>query len=318
MKTSATKMCAWVNILRMWGRTGFPQDRSPFRNYFSLFHEMNLQDHHDKVVNDRDRGNNEMISMAGPCSENCLPFAPPHVTYFTPSNELTHAPTWLHVYNTLTTYLIIFSWFPAWDLTSFQFFRKNLRVLSSSTRNPKRRKQVLFLRSTSSSPITLGTMKLSSMKIFSSAVSSFPSSHSRRTEGKAVSASRDCNQSLLLLSSSESPNDNIHLQNVKRDIIVVESPPSLTSVLNQTGLDQLLLVLDAPLLLLGRRCLDAHARPSCWTPLQFLLIIKNQIYGPGEVITLKPSILGATWLFLQVKAPARLSAAIARGFFCWL
>ena len=65
-KTSATKMCAWVNILRMWGRTGFPQDRSPFGNYFSLFHEMNLQDHHDKVVNDRDRGNNEMISMAGP------------------------------------------------------------------------------------------------------------------------------------------------------------------------------------------------------------------------------------------------------------
>ena len=66
MKTSVAKMCAWVNILQMWGRTGFPQDRSPFGNYFSLFHEMNLQDHHDKVVNDRDRGNNEMISMAGP------------------------------------------------------------------------------------------------------------------------------------------------------------------------------------------------------------------------------------------------------------
>ena len=37
-----------------------------FWELFSLFHEMNLQDHHDKVVNDRDRGNNEMISMAGP------------------------------------------------------------------------------------------------------------------------------------------------------------------------------------------------------------------------------------------------------------
>ena len=37
-----------------------------------------------------------------------------------------------------------------------------------------------------------------------------------------------------------------------------------------------------------------------------------------DKVTLKPSILGATWLFLQVNAPARLSAAIARGFFCWL
>ena len=131
--------------------------------------------------------------------------------------------TWSHqdhspVLNSMTSIYL-------WDLlTSFQFFRKNLRVLSSPTLNPKRRKHVLFFRSTtpsssSSSPLIWETMKLSSTKMFSSsssvAVFSLLFNQSTRTEGKSVCASRDSNQLLLLLlalSSSYFPNDNTHLQ----------------------------------------------------------------------------------------------------------
>ena len=202
---------------------------------------------------------------------------------------------------------------------------KNLRVLSSLTRNPKRRKQVLFLLSTSSAAMISEIMKLSSMKMFPSSqsplssfhVSSLWSNHLTRTEGKLICVSRLSNQQLLLLvlSSLKYPNDKIHLKNVYNAVAVVKIP-SLASILDHIGLNNLLLLLDIELHLLLCGCFYAQARPPRWAPLQFLHITRIPRMTCG--LTLNPSILGATWLFFQVKAPAKLSAAIARGCFCWL
>ena len=62
----------------------------------------------------------------------------------------------------------------------------------------------------------------------------------------------------------------------------------------------------------------AHFEITGWSLGAKSLCFVKMISTNKDKVTLKPSILGATWLFLQVNAPARLSAAIARGFFCWL